>query len=93
MKTTATRNPLKTEVAREMCTEFGMYMTQNSGFESIKTKLLDFTEHKLQRFISNVYDPQQLNALNELMLNYKRGNVAIAWKRGAPIFIKVTQEK
>lgn len=89
----ATRNPMRTNVGHEGNTEFQMHRTQHPMFDQVKEKLLDFTEHKLQRFIDVTSDPQQKHALIDLLQQYRRGNVAVAWRHGRPIYLNVTKEK
>lgn len=93
MKKTATRNPMQAEISPETCTEFQMHRTQHPQFDQVKHKLVDFTEHRLQRLIDKAHDVQLRSALAELLQNYRRGNVAIAWRRGKPTWLNVTREK
>lgn len=74
------------------CTEFQMHKSQLTIFGGIMHKVLDFTEHKLEKYIDKIKDAQQKLVLIALLSDYTNGNVAIAWKRGQPIWIKISKD-
>ena len=86
----ATRTP-KTPGSKqgEHCTEFQMHKSQ--CYNSIK-QLVDFSEYKLMQYIESVFDDQQRISLEGILKDYKAGKVALAWKAGRPVWIKVTKE-
>ena len=87
----ATRNPADVKVEREGCTEFMLHKSQQSIFNGIQKKIVDYTEHRLMRYAMNVRDPQQKLVLMAMISDYRMGLIAIAWRRGMPIYIKVTK--
>jgi hypothetical protein len=54
-------------------------------------KVYDFSEKRLISYIETIKDPQQKLILVALLQDYVSGHVAIAWKRGHPIWVKVTK--
>ena len=89
----ATRNPSHVSISTTNCTELQMHKTQHPYFDAVKSKLIDFTEHKLVRCIDEAIDIQQQIELSLLLKNYKEGRAAVAWREGRPIFVTVTREK
>lgn len=85
----ATRTP-KTpgSKSRESCTEFQLHKSQTSVTDT--RRLIDYTSHRLMRYIEATADEQQRLTLQNLLQEYKTGKVAIAWKSGKPIWMKVT---
>jgi hypothetical protein len=73
------------------CTEFQLHKSQQTVFNQILKKVYDYSEHRLIRHISKVTDQQQKSVLVELLRDYISGKVAIAWKKGLPVWIKVTK--
>lgn len=73
-------------------TGFQLHKSQLSILSDVLHKVIDYTEHKLLRYIKGVKDPQQRAALMELVERYKKGLVAISWKSGRPAWLAVTKE-
>lgn len=73
------------------CTEFQLHKSQQTIFHGIVKKVYDYSECKLERYIDRVKDSQQKLVLIALLHDYIAGHVAIAWKRGQPIWIKVAK--
>jgi len=73
------------------CTEFQLHKSQQTIFNGIRRKIYDYSEHRLRRHIETIKDPQQKMILVALLHDYTVGDVAIAWRRGQPIWIKVTK--
>lgn len=71
------------------CTEFQLHKSQQTVFIGVLYKIFDFTEYKLRRHIDAVKDAQQKLVLIALLHDYTLGQVAIAWKKGQPVWIKV----
>jgi len=83
----ATRNAANLPERKERCTEFQLH----SGV--CDRNVVDFTERKLIRFASKTHDSQQKLVLMAMIEDYRKGNIAIAWRRGQPVWIKVTREQ
>ena len=73
------------------CTEFQLHKSQQTAFHGILRKVYDYSEFRLTRYIDRVKDAQQKLVLIALLHDYIAGHVAIAWKRGQPIWIKVNK--
>jgi hypothetical protein len=82
----ATRNAASLPERRERCTEFQMH-----GGDAGRN-VVDFTEHKLIRYASKTHDSQQKLVLMAMIDDYRNGNIAVAWRRGQPVWVKVTKE-
>lgn len=74
----------------ESCTDFQLHKSQSTNYSN--REVIDYTEHKLTRFIQKSADEQQKATLIDLLRDYRRGLVAIAWKSGKPIWFNVTKE-
>lgn len=72
------------------CTEFTMHVSQKTEFANSKKKLIDYTEYKLIRYIEKVRDKQQELILNVMLVDYVKGNIAVAWRKGQPVYVSVT---
>jgi len=86
----ATRTPRGTSIG-ESCTEYQLHRSQNpltcgKGFA-------DYSEFRLMKYIEKVTDEGQKMTLTNVLKDYKRGLVAIAWKSGKPVWIRVIKEK
>lgn len=86
-----TRNPSDTSIPPGECTEFVMHKSQQSISHGIQKKIIDYTEHRLMRYSEQITDPQQKSTIKTLLSDYRIGKVAVAWRRGLPIYIKVTK--
>lgn len=73
------------------CTEFTMHISQRTEYAGSKYKFIDYTEHKLRRYIDGVNDKQQAMVLKAMLVDYLTGNIAVAWRKGQPVYIKVTK--
>ena len=74
----------------EVCTDFQLHKSQIPT--SDKRNLFDYTEFRLRRYIGQVRDEQQKTTLEDILLKYSKGLVAVAWKGGKPVWITVTKE-
>lgn len=72
-------------------TEFQLHKSQLTIFNGILNKICDYSEYKLVCYIDDTIDKQQKLILIALLHDYKIGHVAIAWKQGRPIWIKVVK--
>lgn len=82
----ATRNTVGLPDRNSRSTDFQLYVGSGSN-------VIDFTRHRLLAFANKTKDLQQQMFLMALVEDYVNGLVAIAWKRGSPVHIKVTQDK
>ncbi|NBW13036.1 MAG: hypothetical protein EBR82_33955 [Caulobacteraceae bacterium] len=57
-----------------------------------RKNLFDYTEHRLKLYITQTQDEQQKATLKQVLNDYKKGLVAVAWKAGKPVWINVTKE-
>ena len=73
------------------CTEFQLHKSQQTIFHGILKKVLDYSEYRLLRHIETVKDQQQRLVLIALLHDYINGDVALAWKKGQPVWVKVTK--
>lgn len=87
----ATNTPKNVSVRPGECTEFQLHKSQQTIFNGIRKKIYDYSEHRLRRYIETIKDAQQEMVLVALLHDYIEGSVAIAWKRGQPVWIKVTK--
>lgn len=88
----ATKMPKKTKMKPGESTDFQLHKSQLTIFSGILHRVFDYTEHKLRKHINVVKDEQQKLTLRELLRDYITGNVAVAWKKGQPIWIKVSKD-
>lgn len=82
----ATRNAANLPERKERCTEFQLH----GG--NVFRNVVDFTERKLLKYASKASDHQQKLVLMVMIDDYRKGNIAIAWRRGQPVYVKVTRE-
>ena len=73
------------------CTEFTMHISQKTEFANSRQKLVDYTEHKLRKYIEKIRDKQQELILNVMLVDYVKGNIAVAWRKGQPVYVNVTK--
>lgn len=74
----------------ERCTDFQLHKSQLS-LSSVKS-IIDYTENKLRLFIQIVIDKQQKETLTNVLEGYRKGEIAIAWKAGRPVWLHVTKD-
>ena len=83
----ATRNTGNFPGRIELGTEFQLHVGRSET-----RNVIDFTEYKLVRYALKCKDPQQKLILMALVDDYRAGSVAISWRRGAPVPVRVTKE-
>ena len=89
----ATRNPLNVNFLSGDCTDFVLHSSQRSSIDkSSGCRIYDYTEYRLIRYAQNTEDAQQKLVLMALITDYRVGLVAVAWKRGQPVPLRVTKE-
>lgn len=87
----STRFTKKQNVKLGSCTEFTLHVNQLSHGEK-KKNLIDYSQKKLEKYIETINDPQQTMVLYALLHDYIKGCVALAWKKGQPVYIQVTKD-
>lgn len=87
----ATRFP--TQGTSDAVTAYQLHKSMHPQFAEAKKKLVDFTEHKLMRHLSTIEDEQQRSIVIELINRYRKGTIAVAWKKGRPLYVDLTKEK
>lgn len=81
----ATRNASGLPGRPEKSTEFQLHKGNSS-------EVIDYTERRLLRYAVKTNDPQQRMILLTMVDDYRQGHIAIAWRRGQPVYVKVTKE-
>jgi len=84
-----TRNNSK--IPLHECTEFTMHISQKTEYNGFRKILLDYTEFKLKKYIGLINDKQQKLLLQAMLVDYLAGHIALAWRQGAPVYLKVTK--
>ena len=88
----ATRTPKGTGTKPgENCTEFQLHKSQSQL--TAHKNVFDYSYFRLIQYIQQVTDEQQKQTLKDICVQYKAGMVAIAWKSGRPVWLKVTKDK
>lgn len=92
IKAMATNTPKHIPIKPGDSTEFQLHKSQQTIFNGIIKQIYDYSEHRLIRHIDKIVDKQQKLVLIALLHDYVSGHVAIAWKSGQPIWIKITKD-
>lgn len=87
----STRNPKDIKGLNDT-TEFVMHKSQQTLFSGLQDKIIDYTEHRLIRYFESIVDAQQKLVVAALIEDYRKGRVACAWRRGAPVYVRVSKE-
>jgi len=85
ISTMATRNASNLPGRTERSTCFQLY-TDNP------TNVIDLTERRLIMCAEKATDPQQKLVLMALIDDYRSGQVAVAWRSGKPVHLRVTKD-
>jgi len=73
-------------------TEFQLHVSQFQSYYTNKNHLSDFTEKKLREYIEkNSFDDQKLILIKSILEDYINGRVAIAWKQGEPVYVRINK--
>lgn len=73
-------------------TEFQLHISQFQSYRHDRRVLQDFTEAKLIRYLDEVsYDPEKKMLVTAILEDYRAGRVAIAWKHGEPVYVRMTK--
>lgn len=87
ISTMATRNAANMPGHPEKCTDFQLHAGKHRP-----RNVVDFTEYRLIKYADKTNDHQQKLILLTLIDDYRRGLVAVAWRRGYPVPVKLTKE-
>jgi hypothetical protein len=87
----ATNIPKEASAKPGESTDFQLHKSQQAIFGGIMKSIVDFTERKLNKCIEETTDENQKSLLVNLLKEYVAGKVAVAWRRGRPVWIKVTK--
>lgn len=66
------------------CTEFQLHVDAGPN-------VIDFTERRLRRCVQAARDARQKLILAALAQDYVAGAVAVAWRRGRPVPVRLAQ--
>jgi hypothetical protein len=83
----ATRGTAEVTGRPDKSTEFQLYVGRGG-----QSNVIDFTLHKLILYATKAQDMQQKMTLFAMIEDYRNGNIAIAWRRGRPVHLKVTKD-
>jgi hypothetical protein len=71
-------------------TEFQLHISQFQSYYANKTQLIDYTEKRLLQYIKrNTFDEDKLILIRTILEDYISGRVAIAWKNGEPVYVRI----
>lgn len=87
MTAMATRNAANLPGRPDKCTDFQLHVGRGTN-----KNVVDFTERKLIGYALRTKDAQQRLTLMAMVEDYVKGNIAVAWKRGSPVYIRVTKD-
>jgi|SRR3990167_346088 hypothetical protein len=88
----ATKKPTNVKLDAENCTSFQLHKSQQTMFNGTGSRVIDYTEHRLIKYAETIKDAQQKLVVMAMVIDYRAGNVAVAWKRGNPIALRVTKD-
>lgn len=71
-------------------TDFQLHKSQ-LPVDTSKRNVFDYTVHRLRLYIQQVKDENQKITLAQVLEDYKKGKVAVAWKAGKPVWLSVTK--
>jgi len=70
------------------CSEFKIYDGRHTG-----NNVIDYYECRLKKLCGSTDDPLHRGFLETLLNDYYKGNIALAWHRGSPIYVCVKDEQ
>lgn len=73
-------------------TDFVLHKSQQAWLQGIQDRIIDYTEKRLIKYVNSTTDAQQRITILTLIDDYRAGNVAVAWRRGDPTWVKVVRE-
>lgn len=72
----------------ESSTEFQLHKSIMCADKNV----LDYTSFRLRRYAESVTDISQRMTLENIVVSYEKGIVAVAWKCGKPIYMNIVHE-
>lgn len=88
----ATKKPTNVKLEVENCTSFQLHKSQQTAYDGMNKSIIDYTEHRLMKYAEKIKDAQQKMVVMAMVVDYRAGNIAVAWKRGRPIYVRVTKD-
>lgn len=85
-----TRYTTRVNLDSKETTGFSLHVSQHTAYNG-SNNLIDYTEKKLIRYAASIVDTQQRLVIIALIKDYISGLIAIAWKKGLPIYVRVTK--
>ena len=65
----------------------------HSAFTHAKGAVIDYTEYRITRMLSECKSHEIKLTLEALLSDYKSGSVAVAWHHGTPCAVPVMKDK
>ena len=72
-------------------TEFQLHISQYQSYPANKGVLRDFSEARLVDYLNNTCDPERKILISAILDDYRQGKIAIAWRNGEPVYIRMTK--
>ena len=86
----ATRSNAQGKKIGDRSTAFQLHKSQL--ILSTGKNVIDFSEYRLKMFVQKITDEQQKQTIIDIIKQYCKGTVAIAWKEGKPVWVHVTKD-
>lgn len=86
----ATRGAEDVRATLEPTTEFNVHVSQRTNCH---VKPIDFTEERIRWMYDLEQNQQRRYELTALLVDYKAGFIAVAWRSGEPVFLRVTKDR
>lgn len=67
-------------------------VADQTDYQLYSQSVIDYTERKLIRMMEAWKEGAQKLELAALIESYRHGNVAVAWRRGVPMYINITHD-
>jgi hypothetical protein len=88
-KTMATRDTSESRIPLNECTELQVHVSQRTATLGI----IDYSERRLMRMFDVTIDPVKKLSIAALIDDYRSGLIAVAWRAGEPVYVKVTRDR
>lgn len=86
----ATRGVEGARAGLETSTEFHVHISQRMNS---KDRPIDFTEQRIKWMYDLERDPQKKLILTAALVDYKVGAIAISWRSGELVYLRVTKDR
>lgn len=90
--TMAAKGTTKRGTGLQHTTPYQLHKSQVPALSVLREKIIDFTEHKLTRYLLTLQDLKQQLVLADVINMYAKGDVVVAWRAGHPVWFKVQKE-